>query len=422
MVVARIYECQYCSTSTEDGVFLMSQRFFYRMSRSAMVVCVALLAACAGHAGSVVPTTQGYAQSPVVPPTGSLTTGAPHILFERGSVGATSQFTTQICGWCRKNSMANMTYGGGPLLLNPKVYLVLWGNWQTADSFGEAGYLNRFFAGVGGTSWASTLTQYSSRSGAITNTPNILKGVWNDTTTPPASLSDSVAAQEALAARQHFLGGISDPDALFVVATPENVANGVQGACAWHNAATGGIPYVALPYLANYTPCGAQMFGSALDGVSIVAGHELAEAMTDPEPWTGWADLSKQEIGDKCGWDGLYQAQLANGTYPMQPVWSNAIAGCAPWQPMTSIVTNPKTFSAGRGATEPIMLTCTVNGTASSCDGVMGAVTGGTGGGYVYGQGNQWYIHTSALGSLQVTFTFFSSTAIVGVKILTFVP
>ena len=401
----------------------MDQSIFLRVSRTAMLVCIALLAACAGRSGTVLPTTQQvYGQPERVPTTGVMTIGAPHIMFERGVTAGRSPFATNGCRGCVRYSTGNLTYAGGPLLLSPKVYLVLWGNWGSSDPYGEGQYLNRFFAGVGGTVWGATLTQYSSRLGHITNAPNVLKGVWNDTTIPPSSLSDSAAAQEALSAQKHFLGGANDPNALYIIATPENVANGVPGACAWHNAASGGVPYVAFPYLANYTPCGAQMFGTALDGVSIVAGHELAEAMTDPDPWTGWADPSKSEIGDKCAWVGLYQAQLANGSYPMQPVWSNAIGGCAPWQHVTSIATNPKRFSAGRGATETITLTCTVNGKASSCDGAMGAVIGGTGSGYVYGQGNQWYIHTLSPGSLQVAFTFFSSTAIVGVKILKYVP
>ncbi len=401
----------------------MGQFFFVRASRVALIACIAVLAACAGHSGSMVPTTQqGYRQSAIIPDTGAMTAGAPHILFERGVAAGRLPTAMQACRGCAIYGGANMTYAGGPLLLNPKVYLVLWGNWSSADPYREGQFLNRFFAGVGGTAWGATLTQYTSRLGRVVNAPNILKGVWNDTTTPPSSLTDSVAAQEALSARTHFLGGANDPNALYVIATPENVANGIARACAWHNAANGGVPYIALPYLANETPCGSQQFGTVLDGVSIVAGHELAEAVTDPDPWTGWADPSKYEIGDKCAWVGLYQAQLANGTYPMQPIWSNAIGGCAPWQYVTSIATNPKKISVGRGATEMVTLTCTVNGKASSCDGAMGAIAGGSGSGYVYGQGNQWYIHTLEPGMLQVSFTFFSSTATVGVRILKFVP
>ena len=51
--------------------------------------------------------------------------------------------------------------------------------------------------------------------------------------------------------------------------------------------------------------------------------------MTDPQPSTGWTDSSGSEIGDKCAWVSLQNTSFSTGTFPTQPLWSNAISGCA---------------------------------------------------------------------------------------------
>jgi serine protease len=82
------------------------------------------------------------------------------------------------------------------------------------------------------------------------------------------------------------------------------------------------------------TTCGANFAGGGtLDGVSIVAGHEFEETVTDPQPSTGWVDSSGQENGDKCAWltSGPGHTQLINfsGTnFAVQGLWSNAISNC----------------------------------------------------------------------------------------------
>ena len=60
-----------------------------------------------------------------------------------------------------------------------------------------------------------------------------------------------------------------------------------------------------------------------IDGVSIVAGHELGEVEGDPFPSTGWTDGSGAENGDKCAWAGLQHNPNAGG-FPTQPLSSNA--------------------------------------------------------------------------------------------------
>jgi serine protease len=70
-----------------------------------------------------------------------------------------------------------------------------------------------------------------------------------------------------------------------------------------------------------------------LDGYSIVAGHEYAEAVTDPGNQSGiqdgWNDATTSENGDKCAWTNLQNITLAGQTYAAQPMWSNEANGGA---------------------------------------------------------------------------------------------
>lgn len=240
---------------------------------------------------------------------------------------------------------SNLVYGGGSIQKIPKVYLMFW-CWNGVDPAGEAPYLQNFFNGVGGSAWIGTQTQYTETArGAITNPTGQLKGVWfdNSCTVPP--VPDAQIGNAALRAAQHF--GY-DKDADYIIATPHNHNDaqfGVPGGyCAWHSAISDNlgrpVAYTDLPYIpdAQLGVCGQNFVnpGAAgnLDGVSMVAGHEYAEAITDPVPTSGWADSSGQENADKCAWisSGAGKAHnivLSTGTFAIQTLWSNAISGCA---------------------------------------------------------------------------------------------
>jgi serine protease len=64
-----------------------------------------------------------------------------------------------------------------------------------------------------------------------------------------------------------------------------------------------------------------------LDGYSIVAGHEYAEAVTDPDnqmsTQDGWNDITTSENGDKCAWTNTQNITLGSRFYAVQPMWSN---------------------------------------------------------------------------------------------------
>ena len=221
-----------------------------------------------------------------------------------------------------------MTNHGGPVQTAPRVFVDFWG-W-TSDPSGEQAYLNRFLGSVGGTSWLATVNQYGSAAPA-----NLLAGTWSDPAAVPASPSDAQIQAEALSAASHFGTGNS-LNVQIVVATPTGHSTPGFGTqfCAYHGvvAADPNVTYTDLPYMTDAGgSCGEGSVNGGnglLDGVSIVEGHELAETITDPL-LNAWFDASGNEIGDKCAWTNLANIGTSAGTFAVQPLWSNAINGCA---------------------------------------------------------------------------------------------
>jgi len=95
--------------------------------------------------------------------------------------------------------------------------------------------------------------------------------------------------------------------------------------------AVGNVAYTNLPYITDAgASCGANFNGLGPHaGITIVAGHEMAETMTDQFPSSGWLDSSGAENGDKCAWISSGQGaaadiRLTTGTFAVQSLWSNA--------------------------------------------------------------------------------------------------
>lgn len=250
-----------------------------------------------------------------------------------------------------------LLYHGGPVTRVPHVILVFWGFHPTgvplvdhnvADPSGEELYLERFFGGVGGSHWAGVQDQYTDTTGAITN-PAVQFSYPTDVVymDPPANgwpavLPDALLDSTAVGASDAYWGvhGYNANDQ-FMIATPHGSNTAEFGVvyCAYHTtvAGTGGhtVPYTNLPYMTDMPfTCGSNAAGGGnLDGVSIVAGHEFEESVTDPY-LNAWYDASGQENADKCAWlsSGPGRVQLitfSTGTFAVQGNWSNAISDCA---------------------------------------------------------------------------------------------
>jgi hypothetical protein len=246
--------------------------------------------------------------------------------------------------------------GGIGVETTPKVYLVLWGSqWNNNDPSGESGILQNFYTGVGGSSWSNSVTQYCQgvASGTVfcngTGTPagnqtGIFAGVWADNaSSAPSKPRQSQIAAEAVRAAQHFgnTTASSNASVQYVIATStgHNSSGFKTSYCAYHSATSssyGNVAYTNLPYCTDAgANCGANFNGLGPNaGITIVAGHEMGETMTDQFPSSGWVDSGGAENGDKCAWISSGQGaaadiNLSTGTFAVQSLWSNAFNGGA---------------------------------------------------------------------------------------------
>lgn len=97
--------------------------------------------------------------------------------------------------------------------------------------------------------------------------------------------------------------------------------------CGYHghfNYGGADIRYAVFPYL-NCNACSLSGL-SVADMMTIVASHEIREAVTDPQ-LNAWYDNQGYEADDKCAWHNLYR--MAEGGFAVQPEYSNG-GGTAP--------------------------------------------------------------------------------------------
>ena len=309
------------------------------------------------------------------PASADAVTNAKHFFWANGSAQSVTDSASNDLLWHGGNA------GSGAIGVEqtPAVYLVFWGQqwadgFHTADTNGKLyasktvqNYVKSFFQNVGGSPWANIQTQYCNvllpgssscvgGAGFITNPTHQLKGTWTDATPVPddiialglaENLVDDPIAAEAQRAAAHF--GYK-PQATYIILTPPTtIATGQPVYCGYHTQTTSidglGNPdrlqYAFIPWLNENWPgvgtsgCGmhnvnaiSDAFGNGIfDGYSIVAGHEYAEAVTDPDNFLsdqdGWNDVQGSENGDKCAWTNTQNISLGGNQFAVQPLWSN---------------------------------------------------------------------------------------------------
>ena len=285
-------------------------------------------------------------------------------------------------------SANNVRYGGGNDGIgvttgDERVYLVFFGSqWGTTgtdgngdttlsgDPSGQAPYLQEMFKGLGtgGEQWSGVMTQYCEGVSAGAQTcpaaaPHVayphggaLAGVWVDESAASPAPGDRSPARAGGDQRRHPL---RQHDGRLEPGRP--VRHPVP---AWHpprwvqHPDRAGLLRLARlerrphpqrrrpvrpPTVTSRSPtcptsptpavnCGQNFVrsGSAgnLDGVSIVAGHEYAETITDQNPAGGWFDLGGEEAADKCAWQQTGTGKVAlltlpTETFAMQGFWAN---------------------------------------------------------------------------------------------------
>ncbi|HEY2475254.1 MAG TPA: hypothetical protein VGI19_10680 [Candidatus Cybelea sp.] len=232
-------------------------------------------------------------------------------------------------------------YYAGPVLLNPKTYLILWGYKKYGDPDGVAKLLEAYLPLEGGSGHNNIYTQYyetvSARPVFITNPKGQSGGFWDDEKDAvPLNPTDTQVAAEVVIGVKHF--GY-DPYGSYIVATPHGRSTTGFGTawCAYHSIAIAdgkNVSYTNFPYMPDVgLNCGAGYIPAPKDeplndeGVTIVAGHEYGESITDPELGTGWY-LSPYEIGDVCAWMHIKNLKFGKKSFTMQPMYSNADQSC----------------------------------------------------------------------------------------------
>jgi hypothetical protein len=226
----------------------------------------------------------------------------------------------------RKSSSPNLIYHGGPVMTSgAAVTTIFWGTSWTAAS-DKVAWMGSFYAGVGGTSYAKTNTEYTDSSGGHVSASVSYAGAVVDTSAAPK-------------------GAPQESDVLAEVAreVPHPVANGYYPVyvdtprghtryCAWHS--TGVVNGVTVRFgfffnLDGDPGCDPEStVGSYSQGVAAlgnVSGHELSEMLTDPD-LNAWYDASGAENSDKCAWTfGAQPVRFSGGTeWKIQGNWSNA--------------------------------------------------------------------------------------------------
>lgn len=234
------------------------------------------------------------------------------------------------------------SYHNGPVLVAPKVYLIVWGYATYGDPDSVENLLQTYVSNMGGSGHNNIYIQYYEKSGGtttyVTNPSQQLGGVWDDNTDAvPKHPTDLQVAREAKRGVVHF--GY-DPNGSYVVATPtgHSTAGFKTQWCAYHSATTKGgkiVSYTNLPYQPDAGGnCGANAISPPSDesgvdeGVTIVEGHEEGESVTDPNPPSGWYNGSYGEIGDICAWTNLQNDPFGSDSFTMQPMFSNATQSC----------------------------------------------------------------------------------------------
>lgn len=250
-----------------------------------------------------------------------------------------------------KLGSGNLAYHGGPVQTTPRVYLVFWGKWWHSACVGQQGhgladenYLINFFnaRGTGPDLLSNTMTQYHGVPGQRSEfSGKVLYGAVADCSNPPASATQAQLAAVAVAYANYFKahGQLINANTQIIVVSPSgtNPGGGFGSSyCAWHSWASDGsleLSYTNEPYMPDQGGnCGADFLPSgpspALQGWSIVGGHEFAESVNDPQ-LSAWWDAAGFENGDKCAWSGVFTQSIGSSKYVEQPEWSNVGSACA---------------------------------------------------------------------------------------------
>jgi hypothetical protein len=194
-----------------------------------------------------------------------------------------------------------VTYGGGPLLTHVEAQALYLGSGWTGSN--TPATLEQYLPYLTGGPYLAALTSAGYGVGTGTATPG-----QKDPTALPSTITDAVIQNRLAADINGGLLAAPDANRLYVVYVQPNVAvslgggqttqHGILGYHSTFSLAGTPIYYAVVAY-----PGGAvhnsSLGTSAIDQLTAITSHEVAESVTDPNVSSGWYDLDLNgEIAD----------------------------------------------------------------------------------------------------------------------------
>jgi hypothetical protein len=248
-----------------------------------------------------------------------------------------------------RNRGTGIYYHGGPLLNSAtgvNVYAIWYGGWSGNSA---TTILPDMLTHLGGSPYFNINTTYYDGSGR--KVVNIVNNVASTTDAYSQGTALSDSGVQAVVARAISTGALpSDSNGVYFVLTSADV-NETSGFCTqycgWHTNGSIGGADIKFAFVGNPdrcpSACEAQTTSpngnSGADGMANIIGHELEEAVTDPD-LNAWYDNRGYENADKCAWmfgatktaanGSQYNMTLGSREYLIQENWIDAgSGGCA---------------------------------------------------------------------------------------------
>jgi len=240
------------------------------------------------------------------------------LLASQAQLGIRTGFVTPV---------SRVYYHRGPLISEPTVYVIWYGNWQQTNRTDNAAgqqIVRDFLNAIGGSPYFAINTSYSINSNVITGNVSF-GGETTDTGSQGKKLNDLTLVRVITNA---IVSGALPRDAngvYFVLSSSDvyELSGFCSRYCGFHRNTKilgSDIKYAFVGNPARcIRACAPQLSGpngnAAVDGMVSIIAHELSEATTDPDA-TGWYDLAHYENADKCAWTyGHHQYRAANGAW-----------------------------------------------------------------------------------------------------------
>lgn len=211
--------------------------------------------------------------------------------------------------WNRSVASSNQTsLGYATLAAQMEAFINSFGNDApySSQSIDDFSVVQQYGASISSTvyNWgAYVATQPSKSSVSDSGVRNFIAGLFNSGKLQPAT---------------NIIYGVYLPQGMKVTMSGGASCSTFCGYHGHFNYGGQDIRYAVFPFL----DCNACRLSnlSVADMLTIVASHEIREAVTDPQ-LNAWYDSSGYEADDKCAWHNLYR--MAEGGFYVQPEYSN---------------------------------------------------------------------------------------------------